>query len=585
MDFVEQVKSSVDIVKVVGEYVRLRKAGGSRYIGLCPFHNEKTPSFGVHPVHQFYKCFGCGEGGDVLKFVMKIDGLSFYEALRLLAERHGIPMPKRAEYSDPETRQRASVYQAHEIALEAFRDHLRGAAGAEARAYLAKRGVSTEIADHFGLGYADGTGRFLLRILQDRGLNAEQLADSGLVARRDDGSFYDRFRNRLMFPIHSETGKVIAFGGRALDPNDPAKYLNSPETAIYKKSAVLYNLHRAKDGIRKHDRTLLVEGYMDVIGVWAAGIREVVATCGTALTAQQIKSMKRHSSRIVVNFDPDAAGASAAERSIALLLEESMHVRILQLDADLDPDEYCKERGADAYRERMEAAKPYFTWLADRRRVGLEAQFGSGAEGKIAWLKSMLPDIGKVSDKIERLVIANEVASYIGISERQVLEEFRKSVNGRRPEMARVQAAPLSASEKLLLRLLVSNPEAPDDLIPALKGIAAIRNLPTRRIFEVVITMYDSGARIGFNELHERLQEEDQVLLSSAVLMAETDEAGLSVEQGLACLRSLQASDIEEMRSVLKVRIKEAERAGNMEEALRIAAELNHIKRINAGDK
>ncbi len=190
----------------------------------------------------------------------------------------------------------------------------------------------------------------------------------------------------------------------------------------------------------------------------------------------------------------------------------------------------------------------------------------------------MLPDIGKVSDKIERLVIANEVASYIGISERQVLEEFRKSVNGRRPEMARVQAPPLGASEKLLLRLLVSNPEAPDDLIPALKGIAAIRNLPTRRIFDIVITMYDSGARIGFNELHERLQEEDQVLLSSAVLMAETDEAGLSVEQGMACLRSLQASDIEEMRSVLKVRIKEAERAGNMEEALRLTAELNHAE-------
>jgi DNA primase len=581
MDFVEQVKSSVDIVKVVGEYVRLRKAGGSRYIGLCPFHNEKTPSFGVHPVHQFYKCFGCGEGGDVLKFIQKIDGLSFWEALKLLAERNGIPMPKRAEYSDPETRQRAGVYQANEIAMQAFRDQLRGPAGAEARAYLHKRGVSPEIAEQFGIGYADGSGRWLLRVLQQHSFSNEQLADCGLAGRRDDGSFYDRFRNRLMFPIHNETGKVIAFGGRALDPGEQAKYLNSPETAIYKKSNVLYNLHRAKDGIRKNDRTLLVEGYMDVIGVWAAGIKEVVATCGTALTPQQIKSMKRHSSRIVVNFDPDAAGESAAERSIALLLDEGMQVRILELDAELDPDEYCKERGADAYRARMEAAKDYFTWLADRRRD----QFGAGAEGKIAWLKSMLPDIGKVSDRIERLVIANEVASYIGISERQVLEEFRKAVNGRRPEMARTPAAPLSANEKLLLRLLVSNPDAPGELVPALKGIAAIRRAPTRRIFETVISMHDASARIGFSELHERLQEEDQALLSAAVLIAEADEGALSPEQGMACLRSLEAMDMEERRSALKLKIKEAERAGNLEEALRLSAELNQIKRINTEDK
>src|SRR6476646_1075160 len=195
MDFRDQVKSSVDIVKVVGEYVRLRKAGGARYTGLCPFHNEKTPSFGVHPVHQFYKCFGCGEGGDVLTFIMKIDGLSFYEALKSLAERNGIPIPKRQEYSDPETRLRAAIFQMHEIAEEAFREHLRGPAGAEARAYLERRGVEPAIAAQFGIGYSDGTGRFILRKLQERNFTGEQLNESGLVARRDDGTFYDRFRN------------------------------------------------------------------------------------------------------------------------------------------------------------------------------------------------------------------------------------------------------------------------------------------------------------------------------------------------------------------------------------------------------
>jgi DNA primase len=580
MDFRDQVKSSVDIVKVVGEYVRLRKAG-ARYIGLCPFHNEKTPSFGVSPVHQYYKCFGCGEGGDVLTFVMKIDGLTFYEALKQLAERNGIPIPKRQEYSDPETRLRAALFQMHEIAVEAFRDHLRSPAGTEARAYLDRRGVEPAVAEQFGIGYADGSGRFILRKLQERNLPVDQLEASGLVARRDDGSFYDRFRNRLMFPIHNEMGKPIGFGGRALDPNDQAKYLNSPETPIYKKSDVLYNLHRAKEGIRKTDRTLLVEGYMDVIGVWAAGIREVVATCGTALTPSQIRMMKRHSGRIVLNFDPDAAGVNAAERSIALLLDEGMHVRILELDGGLDPDEYCKERGSDAYRARMEAAKDYFTWLADRRRD----KFGAGAEGKMAWLKSMLPDIGKVSDRIERLVIAGEVASYIGITEKQALEEFRKAVNGRRPEMARVPTAPLSPNETLLLRLLLANPDAPDALIPGLQDITALQQMPTRRIFEAIFAQYEAGARVGFSEIHDRLEDEDRALLAATVLLEETDESGQTVEQGIACLRSLRAADIEERRGALKLRIKDAERAGNMEEALRLSEELNLIRRLNRLDK
>src|ERR1035438_1941212 len=306
MDFKEQLKSSVDIVKVIGEYVRLRKSGVSRYTGLCPFHSEKTPSFSVHAGHQFYKCFGCGASGDVLKFVMEFEHVSFPEALKLLAERNGIPMPKRAEYADADTRLRAAVFQIQELAEEACREQLASPAGAEARRYLDKRGVAPEAIAQFGLGYAERSGRSLLRILEKQGFSAEQMENSGLLGRREDGSFYDRFRNRLMFPIHGESGKAIGFGtsagcgsgrrscrnrlmfpihgesgkaigfgGRALDPADEAKYLNSAESPIYKKSAVLYNLHRAKDGIRRADRSVLVEGYMDAIGVSAAGVRAV----------------------------------------------------------------------------------------------------------------------------------------------------------------------------------------------------------------------------------------------------------------------------------------------------------------------
>ena len=340
MEFVEQLKSSVDIVAVIGECVRLKKVG-TRYSGLCPFHNEKTPSFSVNPQHQFFKCFGCGEGGDLIGFVMKYESLSFYEALKSLSERFGIPMPKRTAFSDDDTKARASIYRIHEIAEAEFRRQLSSDAGRPARAYLEKRGVTPEAAAAFAIGYAPSG--VITRVLQRESFSPQEMEDSGLLLKRDDGSFYERFRNRLMFPIHNESGKPIAFGGRALDPDEQPKYLNSPETKIYRKSSVLYNLHRAKDAVRTEDRIVLVEGYMDVIGVYTAGIREVIASCGTALTNQQVQSIRRHSHNIVVNFDPDAAGAKASERGIQLLLAESMHVRVVSLEDGLDPDEYCRQ--------------------------------------------------------------------------------------------------------------------------------------------------------------------------------------------------------------------------------------------------
>src|SRR5690242_15511239 len=246
MDFVEQLKSTADIVSVVGEYVRLRKSSTYRFTGLCPFHSEKTPSFTVHVSKQFYHCFGCHAHGDVLKFVMEMEHVSFYEALKSLAERFGVPMPKRSQYADEDARRRAALFQMHELAQENFRANLAGPAGETARTYLAQRGVASQTIAEFGLGYSDRSGRALVRLLEQRGFAASLVEESGLVGKRPDGSFYDKFRNRLMFPIHDEKGRIIAFGGRALAKEDDPKYLNSPETPIYKKRDVLYNLHRAK---------------------------------------------------------------------------------------------------------------------------------------------------------------------------------------------------------------------------------------------------------------------------------------------------------------------------------------------------
>ncbi|HUO32547.1 MAG TPA: DNA primase [Bryobacteraceae bacterium] len=576
MDFKEQLKSSVDIVKVIGEYVRLRKSGVSRYTGLCPFHSEKTPSFSVHAGHQFYKCFGCGASGDVLKFVMEFEHVTFPEALKLLAERNGIPMPKRAEYADEDTRLRAAVFQMQELAQEAFREQLAGPSGAEARRYLEKRGVSPELSAQFGLGYAERGGRALLRLFERQDFTAEQMENSGLLGRREDGSFYDRFRNRLMFPIHSESGKVIAFGGRALDPADEAKYLNSAESPIYRKSAVLYNLHRAKEGIRKAGRSVLVEGYMDAIGVFAAGVREVVASCGTALTAQQVQALRRHSDKIVVNFDPDAAGANAAERSINLLLDEGMHVRIVELEDGLDPDEYCKDRGAEAYRGKLDKAQNYFYWLADRARARFDLRT---AEGRVAGFQFLLPAIQRLPEKIERVAVANDVAGYLGVDAGLVLENFRKSAIDRRDKKVAAVREPLRGDEKLLLNLLLSNGDAREALLGRLEHLPAIEQFATKRIFRALFALAAAGP-VEYEGLHARLDENDQELLASAVLQDETNEFAVSLSVGEECLRSLERSSQMTQVAALKARVKAAERAGDLSEALRLYEELREMEKI-----
>ncbi len=576
MDFVEHLKSSIDIVKVIGEYVRLRRAGaGPRYVGLCPFHTEKTPSFSVHQSHQFYKCFGCGAGGDALKFIMEIERISFQEALKLLADRNGIPMPKRAEYSDDESRLRAAVYRMHEIAAQAFRSNLGGQSGATARGYLERRGVPTGLADEFALGYSERSGQDLVRRFEREGFPAEQMEASGLVLKRQEGpGFFDRFRGRLMFPIHSESAKIIGFGGRALTDQDEPKYLNSPETPIYRKSFVLYNLHRAKETIRREDRTILVEGYMDVIGVWRAGVRAVVASCGTALTATQVQALKRHSENMVVNFDPDAAGSNAAERSIQMLLGEGMHVRVLQLDGGLDPDEYVKEAGAAAYSERVEKAPGYFYWLADRARAKYDMRT---AEGRVAALQFLLPAIQRTSNRLERAAIAGDIASHLGVEPGLVLDYFRRAATERSEKTSPPAREPVRAVEKILLNALLANEERRDEILPRLHLLPQVDRFVTRRIFHALFTLYDKQPDFRFSELEARLEESEKNLLASVVFADEVGEESYSAEQVSACLKRLEGEGRELHKTELRTRVRDAERAGDLEEAMRLTEELNRL--------
>ena len=573
MDFVEQLKSSVDIVKTVGEYVRLKRVGSTpRYMGLCPFHTEKTPSFSVHSSHQFFKCFGCGLGGDVLNFIMEIERISFVEALKLLAERNGIAMPQR-EYTDADSKLRGVLTEMHELAARAFQDNLNGPGGAEARNYLAGRGVTPEQIAEFGLGVSEASGQQLVRRLQER-FGPENLEHSGLVLKRQDGSgFFDRFRGRLMFPIHNESGKVIGFGGRALKSGDEPKYLNSPETPLYRKSYVLYNLHRAKDAVRKADFAVLVEGYMDVIGVYSAGVRNVVASCGTALTNTQVRALKRHAERIVVNFDPDAAGANAAERSIQMLLDEHMQVRVLELEGDRDPDEFVKHEGAEVYRSRVEKAPSYFHWLADRARKKFDM---STVEGRMQGFKFVAPAIQRISDRLERFAVANDVADYLGVEEKLVRDHFSKGSGERRTAQRGPEAPP---NERLLLNSLLVSEAARAAVIPALRDMPVVDRFVTRNVFKALFTMHGDGASFRFTDLEGRLGDADRDLLSSVIFADEVLEESKASEQALACLRSLKAQDPKAEVAALRAQIKAAEREGKLQEAMRLAEELDRRSR------
>ena len=577
MDFVEQLKSSVDIVTVIGAYVRLRRSGTQRYMGLCPFHNEKTASFTVHVVHQFYKCFSCGAGGDVVKFVMEKEGVSFYEALKSLSEQYGVPMPKRSQYADEDSKVRGALLVMHELAGENFRANLHSQAGEVARAYIVRRGLATETVEHFGVGYSDRSGRALVRLFEQREFPVSQMEQSGLVGKSQDGRLYDRFRNRLMFPIHNESGKIIAFGGRSLADEDQPKYLNSPETDIYKKSHVLYNLHRAKEGIRKDDRAILVEGYMDAIGVSAAGFHNVVASCGTALTAQQVQSIKRHTHCIAVNFDPDAAGANASERSIDLLLAEGMQVRIVELDGGLDPDEYCKQRGPEAYLQRVDGAKGYFYWLADRARAKHDMRT---SEGKVAVLNFLLPKVQGISDSLERMTVANDVASYIGVDKGMVLDHFKRAAGDRNERAIQRPVSPVRQDERMLLIALLTQSEGRVEILEQMRMLETMETLPLRRIFQAIFALDDAAGRIGFEEVNARLEVADQNLLAQAVL---NEDSEISMEEVKASVASLLRSEQQYLRLQLKARIRESERSGKFDEAVQLMRELDGIERAAGG--
>ena len=470
-EFVEQVRASTDIVSVVSHYVPL-KATGKSFKGLCPFHKEKTPSFHVNPERQIFHCFGCDVGGDAFKFLMLYDKLSFTEAVRELAAKAGLQVPARSRAGRGEAETRSQLIRLNEEAARFFQHRLTSQPeGRSALDYLKTRGFSEETVQTHGFGLAPDKWSALLEHLTRRGAVPEVIAKAGLAVPRKSGQgFYDRFRNRVMIPIRNESAKVVAFGGRILGEGEP-KYLNSPDSAVYNKSAVLYGFDRAKEAIRKEGVVILMEGYMDCIQAYQAGVDHCVACCGTSLTESQVRLIRRYTDRVILNFDSDEAGQRAARRSIDLLLEEGFEARVLELPESLDPDSFLRSHGREAYLERVSKASPFVDFLI---RTAAERYDVGAPRGKAAFVNEILPVLAKVPSRVERVAYVARLAERAGISDDAVLDELRSQVSARAarfelPERARPV---LKAAERDLIRWVLSSPKEaaildelePDDL-------------------------------------------------------------------------------------------------------------------------
>jgi DNA primase len=544
--FADRVKTQTDIVRIVGEYVRLKKAG-QNFSGLCPFHNEKSPSFNVHPAKQFYHCFGCGKGGDVFQFVMEMEKCTFPEAVRIVAEKSGIAIPKPRERSPEErteNQQRTVLVNVHrEIAAFYARQLTQSPDGKLALAYLEDRGLNADAIARFGLGYAPAAGDAALRFLKQK-YPETLLAISGLFHRDEKSNrLYDKFRRRIMFPISNESGKVIAFGGRAMGDDTP-KYMNSPETPIYSKSNVLYHMDRAKEALRHSDFAVLVEGYMDAIAVARAGVGNVVASCGTSLAEPQIKLLSRFTQRVVVNFDPDAAGQAATERSIALLLEKEFDVRVLALPGGADPDKFIQNNGIDAYKRLLLQSPPYLDYLIQRARK----MDRTTANGKVAALNFLMPYVQRLPNRLLRSEWATRIASELQVDEPVLRESLRRAALERRSEVkpkAELLTPAVKRAERQLIRMLFEADAFRQHLAQLMANEGLHHGLETRNIFEALIVATlasESSARLDPAEVGKTLEDKDRRVMFEVLFEEFPEATWIEAESCLLFLRQRPVS-------------------------------------------
>ena len=551
--FIDQVRNSISIVDLVGGYVRLKKKGKD-YAALCPFHTEKTPSFLVSESKQIFKCFGCGAGGDIFKFIMLMENLTFPESIQHLAEGHGIALPRSTKGSRAQSERRHRFLQILDRATRFFCECLKGKD--EALAYLRERQITAETVKQFSIGYAP-PGQRLLEELTREGFELQDALACGLVKEGTSGHYYDKFRNRIMFPIHDLSGRTIAFGGRILGDGIP-KYLNSPETILYSKSHNLYPLDVTRNEIRRQDFAILVEGYFDCVVPYQFGIRNVVASLGTSLTKDQVKVLGRYTRNVITNYDPDSAGKAAALRSIDLFLEEGFRLNVLQLPAGEDPDTFVQKQGAEAYQEKFKASQSYLDFAL--AQFMSEQRDSFSPKGKQEIVSKILPYLVKIPNPVERAEYVTRIASRLQVDENLIILEMRKMPrrNQQVPQLNYPllvdQATP--AENTLLVAMLEEKWAAMtfQQLEPEL-----FEGLRTQQIFQSIFQLKEQVDQITTTGLRQIVTDEaDRDLIEG--LAVRSPDIPLSEEIIRSSIQALRKKQYERLNRQLQEEIKAEEK-------------------------
>jgi len=570
---VEHVRSQADIVQVVSEYLTLKKAGAN-YKACCPFHKEKTPSFVVSPTKQLYHCFGCGAGGNVFGFLMRHEGFSFGEAVRYLAERLGIQI-KEVQQAPGQRELRERLLELYQFATTSFHRSLTRSGQAEhARSYLRERDIPEEAVKRFSIGYAATGWDSFVGEASKRGFSKELLLQGGLAKKSPDGRIYDTFRNRIMFPIWGISGKVIAFGGRTLEENQP-KYINSPETPIYKKGQNLYNLHQAKKDVSNKNSVIVVEGYTDLVRLALGGIENAVASLGTAFTQAQARLIKRYASEVVLVFDSDSAGITAAGRGIEVLLAEDIRVKVAVISSGKDPDEFVLEHGAQAFEALVADARNFIEFHLEN---ALASSNGPELESKIETANTLASLVGKIPDPIRRSEYLRVVAGRLGIKPEILLAASQRgSFADKMEEELRHSERTLGHEEKKcmwLVKLLIRRPEYVARVRESFDA-EMIKNRALRELFDAVFEL--EGQDIDENAFFDRVQsEEAQQILSQLMFEEAGPEVLYPIEWWTIFIRSRQK---EKELVLLSEQIAEAERGSNAELLEKLLRQKAHVKR------
>jgi DNA primase len=573
--FIEDLKRQADIVRIVQDFVTLKKAGAN-WVGRCPFHKETKPSFSVNPSKEIFYCFGCQKGGSVFTFVMEIERVTFPEAIKIVAEKSGVALPKMEDDGRFEAHKRESdqVIELNQWALAWWQDQLQGKAAGGVREYLTQRGITEETSQTFKLGFAPDSWDALSTHLRQKGATQQQLEKSGLVVRKDEGGSYDRFRGRLIFPVFDAQGKPIAFGGRTLDPEGEPKYLNSPETPAYTKGRHLYGLHLTRDDIRRQEFAILVEGYLDLIVPYQFGIRNVVASLGTALTPEQVKLIGRFARKVVVNYDGDRAGVQAAKRAIETILAEDIEVKVLVLPDNADPDDFIRKHGVSEYNRRRGEAQPHIQFVIDQAVRDRNLQ---NPADKAAAVEEALPFVRAVSSRIQKREYFDIAMDSLRVQKDQRSELWQQVRGGAGTNALAVQKVitrrvqPTVAEEKLL-GLLVASDELRNIILPRLEP-TDYEALATSPIFRAIAALGKEDKEISFDSLSEATADNSMAAeFLPRLMMSEPAESfDESLADANSCLNALRLLKLDRDIDELSAQIAEADRAGENDERDRLA--------------